>query len=86
MRNLRATTTSRTSLSLLTGASLLAIAPAALAQDNEETDEPRNEIVVTALKREQNLQDVPMAITALGNQQLEELQVNEMRDVVKFLP
>ena len=86
MRISRSTTASSLAISLLTGASLLAIAPAALAQDNEETPENRNEILVTALKREQNLQDVPMAITALGNEQLDELQVNEMRDVVKFLP
>jgi outer membrane receptor protein involved in Fe transport len=79
-------TTSSLAISLLTGASLLAIAPAALAQENEETADNRNEILVTALKREQNLQDVPMAITALGNEALDDLQVNEMRDVVKFLP
>jgi iron complex outermembrane receptor protein len=78
--------TGRTTLSLLTGASLLAIAPGALAQEADEAEEGQNTILVTALKREQNLQDVPMAITALGEESLENLQVNELRDVVKFLP
>jgi outer membrane receptor protein involved in Fe transport len=73
-------------MALLTGVSLLAITPAAVAQENEETAEDRNTIVVTALKREQNLQDVPMAITALGEETLDELQINELRDAVKFLP
>jgi iron complex outermembrane receptor protein len=86
MRISRTTTTNRTVVSLLTGASLLAIAPAAMAQDNEETAEDRNTIVVTALKREQNLQDVPMAITALGEESIDDLQINELRDAVKFLP
>lgn len=79
----RSTNTSHIAISLMTGASLLAIAPAAVAQDDDDRD---TVILVTALKREQNLQDVPMAITALGNEALDDLQVNEMRDVVKFLP
>src|SRR3546814_18966657 len=44
------------------------------------------DIVVTASKREQNLQDVPLAITAIGTERLDELQVKEFQDVVKFLP
>src|SRR5688572_6034166 len=88
MRIPRSTTTSRVFISLLAGASVLAIAPAASGQENEETEEDRNTntIVVTALKREQNLQDVPMAITALGNETIANLQIREMRDAVKFLP
>src|SRR3546814_17557792 len=43
-------------------------------------------IVVTASKREQNLQDGPLAITAIGTEKLNELQVKEFQDVVKFLP
>ena len=43
-------------------------------------------IVVTAQKREQNLQDVPVAITAIGTEKLDQLQVKEFSDVVKFLP
>src|SRR5688572_22627778 len=86
MRISRSAKTSRITVALLTGASLLAIAPAAGAQENEETEEDRNTIVVTALKREQNLQDVPMAITALGNETISNLQINELRDAVRFLP
>ena len=73
----------RLAAGLLATTSLVAVNPA-LAQD--ESSQSSTEIVVTALKREQNLQDVPLAITALGTEQLDELQVNEMRDVVKFLP
>jgi len=78
---------SRLAVCFLASTSLIAVAPAAAQEDlppAETGDE--NVILVTALKREQNLQDVPLAITALGTEQLDELQVNEMRDIVKFLP
>lgn len=74
----------RTSAFLLAGTSLLAVNPA-IAQETEGADE-EPAIIVTALKRAQDLQDVPLAITALSTEALDQLQVNEMKDVVKFLP
>ena len=56
----------------------------ALAQEADANDDA--DIVVTATKREQNLQDVPLAITAFGTERLDELQVKEFADVIKFLP
>lgn len=64
---------------LLLSTSLIAVTPAQ-AQDDKGV------IIVTAQKREQNLQDVPVAITAIGNEKLADLQVSELADVVKFLP
>ena len=83
----KSTTARHFAICLLAGTSLLAVAPAA-AQDTPAAEEEDDDtvITVTALKREQNLQDVPLAITALGTEQLDELQVNELKDVVKFLP
>lgn len=63
---------------------MTAVSPV-LAQDAGAEDD-RNVIIVTAQKREQNLQDVPIAIQALGTETLDQLQVNELQDVVKFLP
>lgn len=68
--------------SLLAGTAMTLAAPV-VAQDSVEGD---NVIIVTAQKRSQNLQDVPIAITALGTEALDQLQVNELRDVAKFLP
>ena len=70
--------------SLLAGTAMTVAMPLA-AQDTVD-DESDNVIIVTAQKRSQNLQDVPIAITAIGTEQLGELQVNELRDVAKFLP
>lgn len=44
------------------------------------------EVVVTAQKRKENLQDVPISIEAIGNQKLEEMNVQSFDDYVKILP
>ncbi len=57
----------------------------ALAQDaNSGTGNA--DIVVTAQKREQNLQDVPISIQALGETRLENAQVSSFDDYQKLLP
>lgn len=70
--------------SLLAGTAMTVAAPV-VAQETVD-DESDNVIIVTAQKRSQNLQDVPIAIKALGTEALDELQINELRDFAKFLP
>ena len=43
------------------------------------------EVVVTAQKRTENLQDVPISIQALGNEKLEQLNIVNIDDYVKYL-
>lgn len=57
---------------------------AALAQDQDTGG--LEEVVVTAQKRAENLQDVPISIEALGNEKLEQLNVQNFEDYVKMLP
>jgi iron complex outermembrane receptor protein len=71
------------SLTLLTTTMLTAVSAPALAQTSEAQLE---ELVVTAQKRAENLQDVPVAVTALSTQRLDQLQVSDMNDFIKFLP
>jgi outer membrane receptor protein involved in Fe transport len=56
----------------------------AQAQANQNT--ALEEVVVTAQKRSENLQDVPVSIQALGGEKLEQLQVSAFVDYVKYLP
>ena len=63
---------------------LLVGAPAALAQQTGAGG--LEEIVVTAQKREENLQAVPISIQAIGSERLAELKINDFTDYVKFLP
>jgi iron complex outermembrane receptor protein len=44
------------------------------------------EIVVTAQKREEILKDVPGSLTALGNAQLDRLDIQDMRDLAAYVP
>jgi iron complex outermembrane recepter protein len=74
----------RVAVATLMASTAMGLSAPAFAQ--EAGEENNDEIVVTAQKREQNLQDVPVAITAIGTEKLDQLQVNEFADVVKFLP
>jgi iron complex outermembrane recepter protein len=51
------------------------------AGQSDDTD-----IIITATKREENLQDVPISIQALGTQRLEELNVASFNDYTKLTP
>ena len=64
---------------------LLAGAGVVQAQQAEES-QGLEEVVVTALKTRQNLQDVPLSIQAIGNERLEQLNVNGFDDFAKLLP
>ncbi len=44
------------------------------------------EVIVTAQKREQSLQDVPMAVTALGAELLDKNEVNSISDLSNLVP
>jgi outer membrane receptor protein involved in Fe transport len=44
------------------------------------------EVVVTAEKRTENLQDVPLSITAISTEKLAQLGVQDFDDYVKYLP
>ncbi|MBT8069541.1 MAG: TonB-dependent receptor [Gammaproteobacteria bacterium] len=56
----------------------------AYAQDSDSA--LLEEVIVTAQKREQNLQDVAVSIQVLGNEQLENLYVRSFEDFINFLP
>jgi iron complex outermembrane recepter protein len=73
-------------MAVLLTSSAISLAMPAMAQDAEDEAVEEGGIIVTANKREQNLQDVPAAVTALGNEALDQLQVSELQDVVKYLP
>ena len=81
----------RNQLALLTSVApfaigLAGIAPA-YAQDTPPEDEATaREIVVTARNREEKLQDVPLAITSLSTETLENANVRNLRDVAYLTP
>ena len=75
-----------TRLSLAVAAALGGCAAAASAAESTATTEGLGEIVVTAQRRAESIQDVPIAIQAITGEQLSVMQVNTLDDVLKFLP
>jgi iron complex outermembrane recepter protein len=62
---------------------LLALAsPQLLAQDTTAL----GEVIVTAQKRAENLQDVPISLESLNTESLEQLHVQNFKDYVRMLP
>src|SRR3546814_4577105 len=44
------------------------------------------EIIVTAQKREQSLHDVPISVTAVGSEQLRDINASDLTDVALYVP
>jgi len=72
--------TAASAIALLAGAALTALATAPAAA------EVFDEVVVTAQKREQNVQDVGVSITAFSGDQVRELGFTNTVDIVNFTP
>ena len=54
------------------------------AQDGKVPDE--TEIIITATKREENLQNVPISVQAIGTRRLDQLNISNFEDYTKQLP
>ncbi|MBN8842829.1 MAG: TonB-dependent receptor [Sphingomonadales bacterium] len=76
---------SRRALLLASLSSTVLSSGAALAQQADSTGY-NDEIIVTAQKREENLQNVPISIQALGTRKLDQLNVANFQDFSKLLP
>ena len=74
-------------LSLLAGASLLS-SVAAMAQDAQQApqDDSGSDIIVTATKRGERLQDVPAAITAIGGEDLQKRGLTNIEAIATQVP
>jgi outer membrane receptor protein involved in Fe transport len=62
----------------------MALSSAAIAQEDEAL--ALEEVVVTAQKREQSLEEIPMSITVLGGNLLERQQAFDFADMVSLIP
>ncbi len=45
-----------------------------------------DEMIVTSEHREENLQDVPIAVSAMDVEQMDKLQINEARNLQRYVP
>jgi len=58
--------------------------PVQRAQDGQVADQ--TEIIITATKREENVQNVPINVIALGTRRLDQLNISNFEDYTKQLP
>lgn len=72
-------------MTLLLSTSSVALACPALAKDAGSASEVE-EVVVTAQKRQERLQDVPLAVTALSAEALARQQINDTNNLVAAVP
>jgi iron complex outermembrane recepter protein len=70
----------------IAAAIMTAIPPLYAADAPAESEGGLQEVIVTAEKRTENLQDVPIAVTAIGTERLQELNIQSFDDYVKYLP
>ena len=74
-------------LFLLAGtAAGLSVAPPALADEAETTARTDGEIIVTAQRRAESLNDIGMAVQAVDAATLESLRVTDVRDLTAVAP
>ena len=83
MRNLQMALTTGAGSTLLLSAGI-ALAPPAAAQAQSKA--PLEEIIVTATKRNEVLAEVPMSITVLGGDILEQQRATNFEDLVSLVP
>jgi outer membrane receptor protein involved in Fe transport len=73
-------------IAAILGGSSAGIAYAALPSDAESSSDAIQEITVTAQRRTENLQDVPISIQAMTAETLQQLNVSTFDDYIKYLP
>ncbi|HEX7750885.1 MAG TPA: TonB-dependent receptor plug domain-containing protein, partial [Novosphingobium sp.] len=78
-------------IALLCATATLGLSCAAQAQETPAADDTSgeyagNEIIVTATKREQTLQDVPVAVSVTTAQTLERAQIRDIKDLGTVVP
>ena len=57
-----------------------------MAQESQPEAVQTNEIVVTATRRAESVQDIPLNIAAVGGEQIEEQGLTELSDLLPFVP
>lgn len=70
----------------LPAAAIFLLSTTAMAQTVPDEGDAVEDIVVTAQKREQSLQDVPISITALTRKTIEDYQIEGIQDYAQINP
>ncbi|GAO79648.1 TonB-dependent receptor [Sphingopyxis sp. USTB-05] len=83
---MKKTTAGNRAFLLLGAMSVLTVPDMALAQEKETSGGGLEEIVVTARKREENLQSAPLSVAAIGGDTLEKAGIDEFSEIASRVP
>lgn len=61
-------------------------AQAAAPSANADTANPSEEIIVTARRRTESAQDVPLVVNAVTSEDLQKLNIREFKDITTVVP
>ena len=81
MRYVKKSLSSAICCALLPAGLALTASGTVFAQDQEAEDSLLEEVVVTARKVEESIQEVPVAVTAIGTSLIEDLNINDLSDI-----
>src|ERR1039457_6900335 len=73
-------------IAAIVGGSAVGLVHAAPASDSESNADMITEITVTAQRRTENIQDVPISIRAMTGETLAQLNVQTLDDYIRYLP
>lgn len=74
-------------LALASALPMISVSLAALIGASDVQAQPRlEEVIVTAQKRSQSLQDVPVAVTAIGGEKMQAMGIRRMDDLTAYTP
>jgi iron complex outermembrane recepter protein len=73
-------------IAVILGGSSAGLAYAAPASDTESSSDTITEITVTAQRRTENMQDVPISIQAMTAETIQQLNISTLDDYIKYLP
>src|SRR5580704_7133541 len=73
-------------IAAILGSSAVGVGHAATASDADSNADMITEITVTAQRRTENIQDVPISIRAMTGETLSQLNVQTLDDYIKYLP
>ena len=77
----------RTIVSAIAAALTPAWASDSYAQDEQEAESyPLEEVIVSARKRDENVQDIPQSIQAFGAQEITKTGIKGLTDIARFVP
>ena len=70
---------------LLASAAFIATPALAQTADGANADDGNDDIIVTAQKREESLQDVPISVQVLGTRRLDQLNITNFAQYTQML-